>query len=94
MILFWVELLRSILLFMFVLGHFLSLGSLTHFGSKVFPFFVLWESLATRSPFGTCQRLSAIGPFFPRSVLGPFFSLGHLSCWDLRCFPFLFLGIP
>ena len=90
-ILFWIELLHSILLFMFVLGHFLLLGPLTCFGSKVLPFFVLWESLVTRSPFGTCQRLSANGPFLPSVGSWSFSFTWSSVAFGSKVFPFFVL---
>ena len=45
-ILFWVELLRLILLFMFIRGHLFSLGPLTRFGSKVFSYWHTYNRMS------------------------------------------------
>ena len=92
MILFSVEFLRSILLFMFVHVHLLLPGPLTRFGFKVFPFFVLWESLTTRSPFGTCQRFSVNGLFLPWVSSWSFSFAWSSVVFGSKVFSFFVLG--
>ena len=73
-----------------VLQDLLCLGLRLVSDLRYFPFLFL-KSLATRSPFGTCQRLSANGPFLP-SVGSWSFSFAWLYvAFGSKVFPFFVL---